>query len=336
MNVIIAGKNKDVFSNLPIDVSKRLDGEFEVDDIINSFSNFFYNKMFLDITAIKNYKDLRNIQKLSMALDMNKLILFLDKNDSEINNNSYLSRLVSFGIYNFTNDEVGLMYLYNNPNSYRDVASYHTLVDNNVTDNSVINNSTVVVEKKQRIIAFKNVTSNAGATSLIYMIKKILEEYYNVCAIEVTKRDFIFLRDNNLFSVEEKDLGNTILKCHDYDVILLDLNNVSSENIGADVIYLIEPSTIKLNRMIMLDKEIFNKLNGRRIVLNKSLLNEGDIKEFERESNSTVFYNLPPMDDKKNNSNMLVPFLSKLNLLSIDSGGNSSNDDNKLFGLFKI
>ncbi len=38
--------------------------------------------MFLDITAIKDYKDLTNLQKLSMSIDMDKVILLLDKDDS--------------------------------------------------------------------------------------------------------------------------------------------------------------------------------------------------------------------------------------------------------------
>ena len=37
--------------------------------------------MFLDITAIKDYKDLNNLQKLSMSINMDKVILLLDKDD---------------------------------------------------------------------------------------------------------------------------------------------------------------------------------------------------------------------------------------------------------------
>ena len=338
MNVIIAGKNKDVFNNLTVDISKRLDGEFEADELIKSFSNFFYNKMFLDITAIKDYRDLKNIQKLSMALDMSKLILYLDKNDTVINTSDYISKLVSLGIYNFTNDEVGLMYLYNNPNSYVDVANYHNLGSNNINSENIVNsgnNNSNSDNKKQKIIGFKNITSNAGATSLIYMLKRILKDYYNVCAIEVTKRDFTFLRDMDAFSVSENELSNVINKYQNYDLILLDLNNISGENICSDVICLIEPTTIKLNRMIMLDRTIFTKLAHKKIVLNKSLLDESDIREFERECNARVFYNIPPLDDKKDNTKLLLPFLAKLNLVKI-SDDFDSDDDNKVFGLFKL
>ena len=61
-----------MLENLGIDVIKSLNGEFEVDEIISTFQNFFYQRMILDITAIKNYQDIRNLQKLSISLDMDK------------------------------------------------------------------------------------------------------------------------------------------------------------------------------------------------------------------------------------------------------------------------
>jgi len=333
MNVIIANRQKDAFADLNIDVSKRLDGEFEVDEIIKTFSNFFYNKMFLDITAIKDYSNLKNIQKLSIGLDMNKVILFLDKNDIDINSNNYLSKLVSMGIYNFTSDEVNLMYLYNNPNSYKDVAYMQNLDNTIIIDDSLDNNEVI---NNKRIIGFKNVTDNAGATSLIYMLKKILEKYYNVCAIEVRKRDYVFLNDKDMFSVEENNLASMISSCSNkFDLILVDLNNISGEDICSNIIYLMEPSTIRLNKMVMLDRNILTKLQNKNVVLNKSLLNENDLKVFKRESNLDLFYNIPPLDDKKDNSNILLPFLAKLNLVKIENNY-ENNNENKIFGLFKM
>ena len=52
MNVIVANKNKDLFSNLDVDVIRSEYGEFTVEELIQMFSNFFFNRMFLDITAI--------------------------------------------------------------------------------------------------------------------------------------------------------------------------------------------------------------------------------------------------------------------------------------------
>ena len=78
MNVIVSNKNQGLLSSLDVDIIKSINGEFTVDEIIGTFSNFFFNRMFLDITAVKDYKDTANIQKLSMNIDMNKVILLLD------------------------------------------------------------------------------------------------------------------------------------------------------------------------------------------------------------------------------------------------------------------
>ena len=194
MNVIISNKYTPMLDSLSIDIIKKLEGEFDVDEIINQFKNFFFQRMILDITAIKDHKNIQTLQKLSIALDMDKVILLLDDTD-ESNSNLYLSKLISMGIYNFTKNIEGIMYLYNNPNSYRDVAHIQQLdflggttqvqqagaPVNNI--NSVPSNSNIFVnqefektmEKSQRIIGIKNVTKQSGATTLTYMLKNQLE-----------------------------------------------------------------------------------------------------------------------------------------------------------------
>lgn len=57
--------------------------------------------MILDITALQDYENINVIQNLSVALDMNKVILLLD-DSPKVNSAFYLSQLVSMGIYNFT------------------------------------------------------------------------------------------------------------------------------------------------------------------------------------------------------------------------------------------
>ncbi len=176
MNVIISNKYTSLLNELDIDVIKKLEGQYDVDDIINQFKNFFFQRMILDITAIKDYKNIQTLQKLSISLDMDKVILFLDDTD-ESNSNLYLSKLISMGIYNFTKNIEGVMYLYNNPNSYRDVAHIQQLdvvgtqPQAQETPNNVIvenYNSTV---HTTRIIGIKNVTKQSGATTLAYMLK---------------------------------------------------------------------------------------------------------------------------------------------------------------------
>jgi len=42
MNVIVSNLNKDKFSNLGVDIIKSMNGEFEVEEIVQTFSNFFF------------------------------------------------------------------------------------------------------------------------------------------------------------------------------------------------------------------------------------------------------------------------------------------------------
>ncbi len=327
MNVIVANKYKEMLSTLEIDVIKSIDGVFTVDEIIDSFSNFFFQRMILDITAIKDYKDLRNIQKLSVNLDMDKVILLLD-DSPESESSLYLSRLISMGIYNFTRNKEGIMYLLNHPNSYRDVAHIHQL--ENLTEQ--INDR--VITKNMRILGIKNLTDHAGATTFIYILKKQLDSFYNVVALEVDKRDFIYFNDPNMIFTTSADLAKMLMKYKDVDIILIDLNGYESEDVCNDVLYLLEPSVIKLNKLLMVNRGIFSKLVGKKIVLNKSLLTSRDVLDFEYEAKTKVFYNMPPLDERKNNESYVNPFLAKLGIVKrVKQEGNNKN---KIFGLFKF
>ena len=90
MNVIVSNKNQGLLNSLDVDVIKSINGEFTVDEIISTFSNFFFNRMFLDITAIKDYTDVSTMQKLSMNIEMDKVILLMD--NELMSNNNYLSK----------------------------------------------------------------------------------------------------------------------------------------------------------------------------------------------------------------------------------------------------
>ena len=196
MNVIISNKNQAMLENLGIDVIKEMNGEFDVDEIIATFQNFFYQRMILDITAIKNYTDIVNLQKLSMALDMEKVILLLDGTDATCNPN-FLSNLVSMGIYNFAKNFEGIQYLYNSPNSYRDVAQFHrldaTFANANMQQQNpqaqFISPTIDVPETPEfygtRIIGVKNITKQSGASSLVYMMVKELSKNYSVVGVEL-------------------------------------------------------------------------------------------------------------------------------------------------------
>lgn len=323
MNVIVANKYESMLQDLDIDIIKKLVGEFEVDDLVAQFQNFYFNKMIIDVTALKNHKDITTLQKLSISLDMEKVILLLD-DSLESSSNQYLSQLISMGIYNFTQTSDGILYLMDNPNSYRDVAHIHQLgnvnaangVPNSVQQPSVapiVNTVYQTVERSTRIIGIKNITLNSGSTTLTYMMKKQLEKNYSVLALEVSKSDFRYFNDKSLLSVTNNDVAGVVIKNMDKDAIIIDINNSKeAENLCHEIIYLIEPSIIKLNKLILVNGGVFKTLKDKKVVLNQSLLSNKDVSDFEFESGVRVFFNMPPLDERSNNMQALNEFLVKL------------------------
>lgn len=466
MNVIIANKYKDSLSSLNIDVIKRMDGEFDVDTITETFQNFYFNRMILDITALKDHFNISVMQQLIAGIDSSKIILFLD-NDPRVNN-QYLSQIISLGIYNFTRELTGITYLMENPNSYRDVAQYHDLAntsfgssmslksgsDNNTSipspsdvQNNQMNMQPVVpmqpalqpeiqtqapmnqmpigapnpgmqmmnnmgmnvpmnqgmdmnmgmqqpamqvqpfpnmapaapaptapamdynnsmnqppmnqmpqqggqfIQNEQPapqdnsasqstpmvngtlVIGFKNLTEGAGSTSLVYMLKKQLKGY-KVLAVEVNDTDFTYFNDTELISVQNNQISTVKNKFSQFEIVLIDINNSSVATDGTcnEVIYLMEPSMIKLNTLMRRDRRALEKLKNSKIVLNKSMLTNQDVKEFEYEAKVPIFYNLPPLDDRKDNQSALDGFLDKLGVFRKNT---SSGGSGGLFGLFR-
>ena len=325
MNVIIANEAKSMLSTLDIDVIKSVDGVHTADEIVEMFKNFFYARMILDITAIKDYNDIINIQKISIGLDADKIILLLPNNEASTSS-SYLSKIISMGIYNFTTTVDGIKYFLDHPNTYKDVAHIQQLNDLSTTINEK-------VVAGSRIIGIKNVTDHAGSTTLIYMLKKELEQSYgmSVVAIEVNRHDFMYFNSSNMISIDDEHLMTEIVKHNDVAIILVDLNDSSNEGACSDVLYLIEPSSIKLNKLMRRNRRVFEELKGRKIILNKSLLSNSDIMDFEYEGKTKVFYNIPPLNDRVKNP-VLSDFLSKIGLINKTSEKESGG---KIFGLFK-
>ena len=136
------------------------------------------------------------------------------------------------------------------------------------------------------------------------------------------------LEQESVSSVTFNDFLAQNINC---DVILVDLNNSSVENYCNDIIYLIEPGRIQLNKLIRKDNEIFEKLKNKKIVLNRSVLNDKDVDDFECESGSKVFYNLPYLDDKLDNQPIINNFLSTLGFSRVEENKGGSG----LFSIFK-
>ena len=53
MNVIVSNKYQNMLATLDVDVIKSINGEFEVEELVKVFTNFYFNKMIIDVTAIR-------------------------------------------------------------------------------------------------------------------------------------------------------------------------------------------------------------------------------------------------------------------------------------------
>lgn len=316
MNVIISNERQTELANLDIEIIKSIHGVFEADELVQMFSNFFFGRMILDLTALKNYKDVRNLQKFAMSLDVEKIIVLLP-DTPECLAPRFLSKLISMGIYNFTTNLDGVNYLLTNPNTYRDVAHLHQIDDvpssTSSSGNSLMNN--IVTTGGTFVLGIKNVTEHSGATMLTYMLKKELKNLgKSVLAIEVDKKDYMYFNDKEMISTDKNSLANEVLKHKDVNVLLVDLNREGNEDICSDVIYLIEPSTIKLNKLMVRDRNALSRLSGKKVVIAQSILSEEDVKQFEKEANLKTFFTLPPLDERENNSEILQNLLNKLGI----------------------
>lgn len=338
MNVMIYNKYKDLLMGLNIDVMKSLEGVYNVDEIIDTFTNFYYDKMILDITAIRDYQNTDNLQKLAMNINMENVILLLDDNP-ETDTKTYLSKLISLGIYNFTKNADGINYLLVHPHSYRDVVNIHNLseLDTQMASASATPQAPIEEPQQQkntfipdipvapmpapvtgsnrvRIIGFKNVTPHAGATSLIYMIKKQLGSARRCVAIEVNRVDFLYFNEPGMISTTTADIFKDVMKNQDNDIILLDLNDYNDLDICTEVIYLVEPSTIMINKMLRKNKSILETLKSEKVVLNRCALNSEDVATFEYETKLRVLFSIPNVDDRQVVIGPIKNFVSKLNL----------------------
>lgn len=305
MNVIVANKRKELLDKLNIDIIKSLDGEYEVEELIGMFTNFFFNKMIIDITSIKDYTNVLKFQKLSKAIDMSKVILLIGDSSFE-SSKEFLSDIISLGIYNFTTSYEGIIELFNKPNTYEDVKKYHfdTSFRNDIDSDSEpkdIAEYSLVEEFEDglRVIGVQNLTDSAGATTLVVQMVKQLNLNYKAIGIEMNKQDFVFFTVPSLYSCTNKvDAIKKIREHDDCQVVIVDLNKFEYEGLCNDIIYLVEPSTIKLTKLIRRDKLAFSNVRGQKIVLNKSSIKDEDIPSFEVEAGTKVFKSVKNFNDR--------------------------------------
>lgn len=364
MNVIVSNEQNALLSNLDVDVIKCVNGLYSVNDLSMMFDDLFYNKLIIDVTSIKDYKAINTFRELGNRISLDKIILFIPEGNT-ICTPSYLSQLVDIGVYNFTTNVEGIKYLLQRSNTYNDVAYIKNMANSfisknnqtNITDGnnnfgnnndidgnnnnsnqnySVVSSPNGGVKAATNCLAFKlgvkNLTEHSGATSLIYMMKRELASNLGdnmVLAVELSKNDFQFFKDPMMLSSDPDSIRSVLGRHSDCSIILIDLNNTDDLSICDDVLYLLDPGTLKLNKLIRRDRNVFEKLKGRKIILNRSLLNNKDVDELEYEARARFYYNLPPLNDRKHNDSV-IELLSKLKLIDVPN-----NESDKIFGLFR-
>ena len=94
MNVIIVNQQEGTLSGLGIEVIKTMRGLFTTDEIIGTFSNFYFLRMIIDVTALQNYEDPVTYQKLSIGLPVDKIILLIPPT-SQLTNGKKIVTLIT-------------------------------------------------------------------------------------------------------------------------------------------------------------------------------------------------------------------------------------------------
>ena len=294
MNIVIENLNSNIIDSISIATIKRLSGVYDVGALFNEISALNYEKAIIDITAINNYNDINTLKSLISFIKSDKLILVINKDNVSL---EYLKNIIEIGIYNIAYTVEHIVELYSNPNNYEDAI---ILVNKGV--------------KTTKIIVFKNITKHAGATTLIYILKKHLDKARKVLALEIDKLDFNFFYNKEMISVADNAVDMTLEKYGNQDIILIDLNNSKNAYKYCDeVIYLVEPTMIRINESMMIDPTIFNSLKDKKVILNQCPLSGDEVKEFESESRIKPYYILPMLNERAN-SDIINNLIDKLKL----------------------
>ena len=167
---------------------------------------------------------------------------------------------------------------------------------------------------EKKVIGFKNLTNHAGSTTFIYMILKVLNDNLrkDVLAIEINHDDFKLFMNNRMVRIEENEVRDYLASRHE-KIILVDLNECQDTSFCDKIIYLLEPSTIMLNKLMVENQQIFNELKDKAVVLNKSMLSNDDVSILANEAGINFVYNMKPLNDRINNDEII----NFVNLLGI-------------------
>lgn len=332
MNIAIKNENSSVFANLKSVIIKSFTGTFSIEELNVPLTGLFYNKAIIDITAIKDYKNEESLFNFLNNFEPNSVVLVLS-NDDYCNSYNFLKSLIDKGYYNFAKNSIEADNLVVKSNSYEDVKDYveietlpevpMPIIDNNIPNVPTqelekfddFKNSTPVQDFKQTIIGIRNVTPHAGATTLMYEMVKILSQKANTMGIEMLNDDSKYFQSSNIISLKSLDeLKLKINELKNYQYIIIDLNGINALDICDDIIYLIEPGMIRLNKLLKSSFNLTSLSASGKIVLNRSTVKDSELNNFEYETKIKVFANIPDYDDKQESLPVINELLNKLDL----------------------
>ena len=224
-------------------------------------------------------------------------------NGNVTNNNAN----INFNFYNqdYSNEIVSA--ISNDNSSNMNTSNTINNTDNNNNNSNGFYND-YQSQSKSFVLGVKNITLHAGSTTLIYLMMKAAREKLKlrVNAIEVNKQDFKYYTDNDMMSATTDSLRNVIGSCSNANLILVDLNDYYGNfDMFDDVIYLVEPSVIRLNKLMMENRFVFKENANNKLMLNMSLLNNNEVNALSKEAGVNFILNVPPLNDRVSNDIIL-------------------------------
>lgn len=334
MNVIVTNQNKALLDQLNVDIIKKIEGEYEVSELLSKFVNLQFDKLIIDITSIKNYTDNAVMTSFAKSVDPNRVIILLNDNPT-VNTRPYIVNLINNGIYNFSRNIEGVKYLYNTPNTLASVQSIlnpPVKTESAPTVNATVNTQPTTTESSnevyannnsnlriptfgKKIIGLSNMTMHAGASTLTnMMVRQLNNKGIPAIGIEMNRQDLIYYRSDKLFSAMSRlDLERVVKDHNDAAAIIIDLNDFpEADKYCNSIIYLVEPSFIRLTKCIRRNKNAFVEKKNEKVVLNMSFVSDDELYDFEIETGVKVFDNIPPLNDRDQDAGEINEFLRKL------------------------
>ena len=290
-NVNSFGSQGNIINNIPNDFDINLNN-----NLFSNQNNINNQDMFV------NDNSFQNAYKNGIPNNLNNEF----QNVNYLDNNQ-MNTIPNNAANNFINNQMSNNFVQDNVmNNTQNVNDFN---NNNIQTNFYQNFG---VSSNSFVLGFKNITSHAGSTTLIYLLMKEAREKLNlnVSAIEVGKNDFRYYNDASMISCTDDNVREMV-KNSNANLILIDLNDFQGNiDFLNDVLYLVEPSVIKLNSLMMNNRFVFRENANNKLVLNKSFLNSNEVLALSKEAGINFVMNIPPINDRAPSSEILLDILS--------------------------